>query len=169
MSEPEMLSVPAEARSYQGARAGIVTRSAAAAVDALTVAALLIGSYAAWAGLRFVLAPRDFSMPAVSLLSLAEIFFLVLVVYLTVAWWIAGRSIGDHVWGVRVVTSRGGRLGLTRAFARAVACAVVPIGLLWCALDRDRRSLQDLLLRTAVVYDWRAGSSGRWGASRGAA
>ncbi len=164
-----MLSVPLEARSYQGTRAGVVTRVAAAAVDVVTVAAALVGSYAAWAAFRFMVAPRDFSMPAVSLLSLAEIFFLFLVVYLTVAWWIAGRSLGDHVWGVRVVTGRGGRLGLARAFARAVACAVFPVGLLWCAVDRDRRSLQDLLLRTAVVYDWLARPTGRWGASRGVA
>ena len=87
--------------------------------------------------------------------------------YLTVAWWMAGRSIGDHVWGVRVTSRSGVELGLARAFVRAVACAVFPVGLLWCAIDRDRRSLQDLVLRTSVVYDWMSHPSGRWGGQAG--
>ena len=30
------------------------------------------------------------------------------------------------------------------------------IGLLWVALSRENRSVQDLVLRTSVVYDWQA-------------
>ena len=29
-----------------------------------------------------------------------------------------------------------------------------PLGLLWCAVDGSRRSVQDVVLRTTVVYDW---------------
>ena len=32
-------------------------------------------------------------------------------------------------------------------------CALFPIGLVWC-VGPARRSLQDLLLRTVVIYDW---------------
>jgi uncharacterized RDD family membrane protein YckC len=154
VNDPEMLSVPREARSYQGASAGVVTRLAAGTVDVVLVALALVGSYAAWAALRFVLEPRDFRMPAPSLLWFVILCFTYVVTYLTVTWWIAGRSIGDHVWGIRVTTRDGGKLGLVRALARAVTCAVFPVGLLWCAVDRDRRSLHDLVLRTSVVYDW---------------
>ena len=160
-----MLGVPREARSYQGASAGVVTRLAAGIVDALVVAAALVGSYAAWVGVRFVLEPRSFRMPDSSLLWSVTLFIGYLVVYLTVAWWMAGRSIGDHVWGIRVTTRNGGLLGPVRAFVRAVTCAIFPVGLLWCAVDRDRRSLHDLVLRTSVVYDWMSHPSGRWAAS----
>ncbi|GIM65419.1 hypothetical protein Pve01_85930 [Planomonospora venezuelensis] len=74
MSDPEMLSVPREARSYQGASAGVVTRVAAAVVDALVVAAALVGSYAALVGVRFVLEPRSFRMPDPSLLWSVTLF-----------------------------------------------------------------------------------------------
>ena len=53
-----MVSVPREARSYQGTSAGVVTRLAAGIIDVLLVAVALAGSYAAWAALRFVLEPR---------------------------------------------------------------------------------------------------------------
>ena len=76
------------------------------------------------------------------------------VVYLTGAWWINGQTIGDRVMGVRVVSGREPRLRLARAFLRAVFCAFVPIGLMWCAVSPNRRSVQDLVLRTSVIYDW---------------
>jgi uncharacterized RDD family membrane protein YckC len=169
MNEGELLSVPAEARSHQGTCAGVVTRLGAGIVDALAVVAAVVGSYAAWAALRFFVSPRGFTMPAPEARWLVAAFFSYLVVYLTLAWWLAGRSLGDHVWGVRVVTSRGERLGLVRAFARAVVCAAFPGGLLWCALDRDRRAVHDVLLRTSVVYDWLPHPSTPGPASQGAA
>lgn len=158
-----MVSVPREARSYQGTSAGVVTRLAAGVVDVLLVAVALAGSYAAWTALRFVLEPREFRMPDPSLLWVVIAFFAYLVPYLTVAWWMAGRSIGDHLWGIRVTTRDGGQLGLARALARAVLCAVFPVGLLWCAVDRDRRAVHDLVLRTSVIYDWLTHPSTRWG------
>jgi uncharacterized RDD family membrane protein YckC len=127
---------------------------AAGTVDLLVVGVALAGSYAAWAALWFVLDPRGFRMPDLSLAWIVIGYFDLLVVYLTFAWWLAGRSIGNHVWGIRVTTRSGGRPGLVRSFARAVICAFFPVGLLWCAVDRDRRALHDLLLRTSVVYDW---------------
>ena len=154
MNEPAMRSVPREARSYQGTSAGVVTRLAAGIVDVVLAALALAGSYVALVGARFVLEPRSFHMPDPSFLWSMTVFLGYLVVYLAVAWWMAGRTIGDHLWGVRVTTRGGGRLGPARALVRAGTCAVFPIGLLWCAIDRDRRSVQDLLLRTSVVYDW---------------
>jgi hypothetical protein len=38
------------------------------------------------------------------------------------------------------------------ALLRAVACVVFPVGLAWVAVDSQRRSLQDLLFRSRVVY-----------------
>lgn len=38
---------------------------------------------------------------------------------------------------------------------RALACALFPIGVLWVAVSRENWSLQDVVLRTSVIYDWR--------------
>jgi hypothetical protein len=40
---------------------------------------------------------------------------------------------------------------------RAALCVVFPIGLYWAVVSATSRSVQDTLLRTAVVYDWAAG------------
>jgi uncharacterized RDD family membrane protein YckC len=83
------------------------------------------------------------------------IWWALLVIYLTFTWSASGRSLGDQVMGLRVVVvGEGHRLRGGRAFLRALICAVFPLGLLWCAVDRRRRAVHDLLLGTHVVYDW---------------
>jgi hypothetical protein len=37
---------------------------------------------------------------------------------------------------------------------RAVVYVVFPLGLLWSAVSSSRRSLQDVLVGSVVVYDW---------------
>jgi hypothetical protein len=39
------------------------------------------------------------------------------------------------------------------AAARAFFCTVFPLGLLWVLVSQRNHSVQDVLLRTAVVYD----------------
>ena len=65
-----------------------------------------------------------------------------------------GRTYGAQVLGLRVVDRRGRRLVAAWAFLRAVLCVYVPLGLVWSAFSRENRSLQDLVLRTSVIYDW---------------
>ena len=61
---------------------------------------------------------------------------------------------GAVVMGVEVVGRGDGwqRVRLPIAVLRAVACVLFPIGLAWVLLDRERRSAQDVLLGTRVVY-----------------
>jgi len=35
---------------------------------------------------------------------------------------------------------------------RAICCVLFPIGLLWVVIDRRRRSLQDIVFGTRVIY-----------------
>jgi len=63
--------------------------------------------------------------------------------------------------GVRVAAGQGAPLRLPRAFLRAALCTVFPVGLLWCAVNPKRRSVQDLVLWTSVVYDWLPRASNR--------
>jgi uncharacterized RDD family membrane protein YckC len=123
-------------------------------VDAGVVVALLVAGYAAVNGLAFMVDPRGFQFIEVgSLLSLTA-GLVTYVLYATAAWASVGRTYGCHLMGLRVVGRRGRRLHVLVALARAVLCVVFPVGLLWCAVSRTQRSVQDVLLRTAVIYDW---------------
>jgi uncharacterized RDD family membrane protein YckC len=146
--------LPREARPYQGQRAGVVTRFLAAAIDGAVVWLVLAVAYVGYAGLRFLFDPRGFTFPDAGLVFSLLAAFVVLVVYLTAAWWLSGRSYGCLVMGLRVVNHRGGRLRLAGALVRALFCAAFPIGLLWVAVSRENRSVQDMVLRTSVIYDW---------------
>jgi uncharacterized RDD family membrane protein YckC len=53
---------------------------------------------------------------------------------------------------LRVVGRRSLRVHPLIALLRAVACVLFPIGLVWVALDHDRKSLQDIVFRTRVLY-----------------
>jgi uncharacterized RDD family membrane protein YckC len=63
--------------------------------------------------------------------------------------------------GLRVVGREGENLRLVGALLRALCCSVFPVGLLWAAVNQENRSVQDVLLRTSVVYDWQPRSAHR--------
>jgi uncharacterized RDD family membrane protein YckC len=154
MTEGGLSPLPKEARAYQGRRAGVVTRLVAAAIDACVVALVLLGAYAGLAILVFLLDPRRFTMPEADIVMSLAAALVVLVVYLTLGWWISGRTYGCLVMGLRVVSHRGDKMRLPGAFVRALFCAFFPIGLFWVAVSPTNRSFQDQVLRTSVVYDW---------------
>jgi uncharacterized RDD family membrane protein YckC len=148
-------AIPAAAQPYQGRRAGLVSRMLAATVDAGVVLVVLLAGYLALLGAKFMISPQTFSFPKLSVIFAVASFLGVLVVYLTASWATTGRTYGDHLMGLRVVNVRGRRMRWSGAFVRAVACAFFPIGLLWVVVSPENRSLQDVVLRTSVVYDWR--------------
>jgi uncharacterized RDD family membrane protein YckC len=78
----------------------------------------------------------------------------VLTAYLAVGWVSTGQTFGGRLLGLRVVDRHGRRLGPGLALARSVLCVLFPILLFWVVLSRENRSVQDILLRTSVVYDW---------------
>jgi uncharacterized RDD family membrane protein YckC len=102
----------------------------------------------------WLLDPRGFHLPKTSTIFNLTVVLGVLIVYLALGWATTGRTYGAHVMGLRVVDHRGLRVPVLIAVARAAFCAVFPIGLMWCAVSRNRRSVQDVVLRTSVVHDW---------------
>jgi uncharacterized RDD family membrane protein YckC len=154
--EDTISPVPREARPYQGGRAGLVSRLIANGVDALIVVVVLVAGYAGLNGLAFMLDPRDFQLRGDSLFFSLVAAAAVLVAYQVTAWSTTGQTYGHHVMGLRVVGPDHHRLWLPRALLRSVLCVVFPIGLLWCAVSTSRRSLQDIVVRTSVIYDWQA-------------
>ncbi len=148
------VSAPPMARGMQGQRAGVISRFLADAIDLLVVIVAVVGVYFAVSGVRFFLHPHRFSWPEVSTMRLSTLGWILLIAYLTIGWANTGRTWGKSVLGLRVVSSRDAGLPLWRAFVRATLCALFPIGLFWSAVSSRNESVQDLLVRTTVVYDW---------------
>lgn len=138
--------------------AGIVTRGLASLVDLGVVFAVMGGIYLGLMFGRLLFSPHEFSLPDTRLLLSMSTALVVSVLYLTVCWATTGRTVGAVMMGLRVVRPDGKLMGWARAALRAVLCVMFGFGLLWVAVDRRRRSLQDIVLRTVVVYDWQADS-----------
>ena len=142
-----------ERAAPQRSRAGLVTRALANIADLVTVALIVAAGYATVAAVRFLLRPAAFTFPAPSLATLLLVGLGVQAVYFAVTWAVVGGTYGDRLLGLRVTDDRGDRLGWARCAVRAALCTVFPIGLMWVLVSHENRSVQDLLMRTSVVYD----------------
>lgn len=148
-------TVPPEVEASQGQAAGLISRAIADVVDVFITIVVVFAMYLGYSGYRFVLHPRTYRWPEPGMGTLSWIAALVFVVYLAEGWSITGRTLGKQMMGLRAVRKDGSRIHHGRAFLRALICAAFPIGLAWCAIDRERRAIHDLVLGTAVLYDWR--------------
>jgi uncharacterized RDD family membrane protein YckC len=148
---------PAPVADHQAAvtghRAGLVTRALANVADLVVVALLLGAGWVAVAAGRYLVHPTGFRLPAPSTTTLLLVGLGVQAVYFAATWALIGGTYGDRLLGLRVTGRRGGRLHCGLSAVRAVLCTLVPIGLLWVLVSGENRSVQDLLLRTSVVYD----------------
>lgn len=132
--------------------AGIVSRGVAAVVD-LGVVLVIIGLlYVGLVLTSLALNPSAFRFPHIGVLFSTTVTFGISVLYLAGCWAISGCTAGAVVMGLRVTGRGRQRLPAVLALLRAVACVVFPVGLAWVAVDAQRRSLQDLLLGSRVVY-----------------
>jgi uncharacterized RDD family membrane protein YckC len=144
----------ASGAGIQGRRAGFVTRVLANVADLLVVVLGVAGCYLAVAAVRFLLAPPRFRFPAPGLDVLLLVGLGIQALYFAVTWAVVGGTYGDRLLGLRVVAGGRPRLRWGRSAVRAVLCTAFPIGLLWVLVSAGNRSVQDLLVRTSVVYDW---------------
>jgi hypothetical protein len=71
---------------------------------------------------RLVYSPAAFSLPSLNAVFSTLVTFVVAVLYLTACWTVSGSTAGAVTMG------------------------------LWVVLDRQRRSLQDIIFRTRVIY-----------------
>ncbi|WP_137724028.1 RDD family protein [Prescottella subtropica] len=135
--------------------AGIVTRGIAALIDIGVVLFLMGVIYVGLTFTRLLFSPQEFRFPQAQFLLSATTFVVLSVAYLTVCWTTNGRTIGAVAMGLRLVGRSGRLVRWPRCAARAVLCVLCGFGLAWVAVDPRRRSLQDIALRTSVVYDWK--------------
>jgi uncharacterized RDD family membrane protein YckC len=132
--------------------AGIVSRCVATVID-LGVVLVIIGVlYVGLILTRLAVNPSAFQFPAIGVLFSTTVTFSISVLYLAGCWAVSGCTVGAVVMGLRVRGRKSERLPGVVALLRAVACVVFPVGLAWVAVDAQRRSLQDLLFRSRVVY-----------------
>ncbi len=82
-----------------------------------------------------------------------------LLAYLAYGWGLNGRTVGMVMMGLRAVGRDGSDLSPWRGFWRAVLYLLFLPGILWALVSKRNASVQDLLLRTAVIYDWEPHSS----------
>jgi len=147
----------ARADAVRGRRAGVITRYTAGGIDILVSGALLFTLFVGFAVLRYLIGGKSFELPRPGAVFSAALFPVVEFLYLTVAWTTTGRTVGNDLFGLRVVRNDGTRVGVLRAAARAVICTLFGfISLLWAAVSKRNAAVHDLLLRTSVVYDWTA-------------
>jgi uncharacterized RDD family membrane protein YckC len=133
--------------------AGIVSRGLAALVDMAVVIVTMGALYLGLVLTTLMVNPAAFRFPAPNVVFSSAVTFVVAVLYLTLCWTLSGRTVGAVLLGVRVTGRRAEPLRVAIALLRAAACVVFPIGLLWVGVDRQRRSVQDIVLGTRVVYD----------------
>ncbi|MBM3685848.1 MAG: RDD family protein, partial [Actinobacteria bacterium] len=146
-------SIPEDARDFQGERAGFATRFIASAIDVALVALVMMGIWLGIEILQLIFTPGvQVDPPRAATLVLWG--YLLATVYWTVAWATSGRSLGAWVMGVRVVSRKGGRLSWPVSLARAAFSVGFPVGLFWALISKRNRSVQDVVLRTIVIYDW---------------
>jgi uncharacterized RDD family membrane protein YckC len=132
--------------------AGVVSRCLAAVMD-LAVVLVVIGLlYVGLLLTRLAVNPSAFQLPKIGVVFSTTVTFAISVLYLAGCWAVSGTTAGAAVMGLRVTGRRTERLPVVVALLRAVACVVFPIGLAWVAVDRRRRSLQDVVFGSRVVY-----------------
>ena len=136
--------------------AGIITRGVAAVIDLVVVLLIMSALYGGLVLVRLVYSPTAFSLPSLNAVFSTLMTFAVAVVYLTGCWTVSGSTAGAVTMGLRVVGRRSPRVSLLVGLLRAICCVLFPIGLLWVVVDRQRRSLQDIIFRTRVIYSKRA-------------
>jgi uncharacterized RDD family membrane protein YckC len=133
--------------------AGIVSRGLAAVLDLIVVLLIMSALYAGLVLTQLVFSPAAFTLPSLNAVFSTLITFAVAVLYLTTCWAVSGCTAGAVTMGLRVTGGRWQRIGPVVALLRAVTCVLFPVGLLWVAVDRNRRSLQDIVFRTRVSYN----------------
>ena len=143
-----------EAVALNGHRAGFASRVVAAAIDLATITLLHL-AFLLFAGLvRYLVVGPPFALPTPPQWLAGVVGGAIAVVYFASFWAIDGRTVGMQVLGLRLLGPSGRPPRPAWSLLRAVLCLAFPAGLLWILISRRNASLQDLLVRGTVIYDW---------------
>jgi uncharacterized RDD family membrane protein YckC len=157
--------------SRQGHYAGVASRGVAFAADLgalwllYTLGVILVAAF--WqliTGKTFNLGKHQ----AIEVVVLLVWWFL----YFSYQWALGGRTIGMALLGLQVVQKDGrpitGREAMLRALLLYFSFLFSVVAALFIVFQRERRTIHDLIARTAVVYAWDArAAKWRWLSNRG--
>jgi uncharacterized RDD family membrane protein YckC len=144
--------------AYRGRYAGFVSRVASGAIDIVLCAALSTGMVIFVQALLSVINSEPMGNVAVDPEIISWMIFGIVLLYFTLSWAIFQRTLGETLFGLRVQRNNGKRMHLGRAFLRFVisflSLALIGLGYLWILFDPKRRTWQDIVARTVVLYDF---------------
>jgi uncharacterized RDD family membrane protein YckC len=82
-------------------------------------------------------------------------FPVVVAVYCAVLWKLRGATIGDIIFGLKIVRADGGTMEWVTVIVRALACffslIAAGLGFIWIAFDREKQGWHDKIAGTVVV------------------
>jgi uncharacterized RDD family membrane protein YckC len=143
-----------------GHYAGVVTRLASYAIDAVLVGALftLAASAIVWL-VTFVFGQDYDASDAGSLLG-GSIFLVWLFLYFWAPMAAWGRTLGMAIMGLELVRRDGDRVGPGRVAIRVItfplSFLLLGLGFIGILLGREHRALHDVFAGTTIVYAWDA-------------
>ena len=146
-------TIPERARNIQGMTAGFTSRFISVLIDIAVIAVFVLCSYGLWIFMRYVLSVF-YDLPQLSGVPFLIIGYALMWFYWTWSWATGGKTLGNLLMGLRVQMISGGSLSLGPSALRALFSVAFPVGLAWAIINRNNRSVQDIVLRTQVVYDW---------------
>ena len=161
---------PGQMVSRQGQYAGVVSRGLAFAADVGAFWGLyLLGSLGlslAWQLITGNSFDLNKHQSAAAVVLVAWWF-----VYFSVQWTLGGRTIGMAFFGIRVVQKNGravrGSQAMLRALLLYLSFLFFVVAAILILVQRERRTVHDLVAGTAVVYSWDARAARlRWLADR---
>jgi uncharacterized RDD family membrane protein YckC len=139
----------------QGRRAGIVSRGIALSIDFLVV---LVGYPVIMWGIGIVQGLVRFEQPSYPDLPnglTVAIYVVWSWGYFAVSWFVGGRTIGQALLGLRVVSRGKRRVGPIRAAIRTwmMFLTLFIVGPVWLLLSKRRLAIHDIAAHTQVVHD----------------
>ena len=146
--------------------AGFISRFAAWFVDQLV---LVVGFAVMGMTVQLVFTFSGQSLPALSgektagLFGTAGFAFVVSAIYMALFWYLFGSTLGQLLFGLRVVRADGSQFlsfpqVVVRVIGFYISMAVFFLGFLWILIDPGRRGWHDKLARTKVIYTFEAPS-----------
>ncbi len=157
-------------QDLQGQYAGAVTRGLAWMIDVtllvvtLALTTWLVTTSFELFGINVETCAADLTSLSALLchgvrLSLAGFALLLLPVYKIFFWTVSGQTIGDAIFGVRVVRADGKPMTIPRSIKRFLGfllCFLTfGVGFALILIDNQRQGLHDTIARTYVIYAWR--------------
>jgi uncharacterized RDD family membrane protein YckC len=140
--------------------AGFISRFAAWFVDQLV---LVVAFAVMGMTVQLVFTFSGQSIPVLSgdkigaLFGTAWFAFVVSGIYMALFWYLFGSTLGQLLFGLRVVRADGSQFlsfpqVVVRVIGFYISMAVFFLGFLWILIDSGRRGWHDMLARTKVIY-----------------